>query len=344
MAKRGVPTNTGWRSPAYGKIGRVEHHVIPQFYLRSFRDRSIDRRMGPRLWVADFKNKSVKLSAPRGVVKLTNFYAIESTKGPNQTVEEFLRDVESVAAPIIERLRNGDWRLSDTDRADLANFMALLVVRTPAWRNHCEVMAGKLAQSVGRVAARHPSHFARTMRGANKGRNLSDEKIEELRQAALKPGALECRGTPNFSLKFMLSITGSLAPIVFQMSWLYAVPPIGIHLLSGDNPVFWYDPTILPPRANGLGSKNCILTFPIGPEIALFGRWNQEPQRCDHVGDSVIDLVNQRIIRTAERFVFATRREEAETALERRQLMEQQGESTGPREPDVRILEDISSE
>ncbi len=79
----------------------MEHHIIPQFYLRSFRDQSVDRRMGPRLWVADFENESVKLLASRRVVKLTDFYAIEGSKGSplSQVVEEFLRDVESVAAP-----------------------------------------------------------------------------------------------------------------------------------------------------------------------------------------------------------------------------------------------------
>jgi hypothetical protein len=42
----------------------VEHHIIPQFYLRGFHDHAVDPRRGPRIWTADLKHKALSLRAP----------------------------------------------------------------------------------------------------------------------------------------------------------------------------------------------------------------------------------------------------------------------------------------
>ncbi|MGH7908073.1 MAG: DUF4238 domain-containing protein, partial [Candidatus Binataceae bacterium] len=55
----------------------MEHHIIPQFYLRGFRDPTVDRRRGPRVWTAELKRKAVSLRSPKTLAKLTDYYAVE---------------------------------------------------------------------------------------------------------------------------------------------------------------------------------------------------------------------------------------------------------------------------
>src|SRR5262249_10198792 len=117
----------------------VEHHIISGFYLRGFRDPAIDSRMGPRLWTADLKHRNVKLRAPRKVAKLTDYYAIEGQSGSSYIVEtEVLKKVEDAAAPVIRRLRDGGPRPTESQRLDLAKFIALMSTRTPGWRSPVE--------------------------------------------------------------------------------------------------------------------------------------------------------------------------------------------------------------
>jgi thiamine pyrophosphokinase len=52
----------------------------------------------------------------------------------------------------------------------------------------------------------------------------------------------------------------------------------------------------------------------------------------------MVDFVNQRITRTADRSIFAARKDDADAALALRAQMEARNESVGPRQPDIRIL------
>jgi hypothetical protein len=173
--------------------------------------------------------------------------------------------------------------------------------------------------------------FARTMRAANKGRELPDSRIEELRELLLKPRAFRASIIPEFTLLSILKVTDTVARIIFEMGWRFVIPPLGKHFLASDNPVFWYDPTSPPPFSNGLASRNVILTFPIGPEVALVGNWHDSSDSYNRVEDSIVGDINGIVISSAERWVIAARKEEAQFALARWQQMKSRGMRLGPR-------------
>lgn len=317
----------------------MEHHIIPQFYLRGFRDPAIDARRGPRVWTADLKRKTVALRSPKTLAKATDYYALVSESGASQIVEtEVLRKVEDVAAKAIARLRDDGSLLTDAQRSDLAVFIALLSTRTPGWRSPTEQIAAKLAEATMQESARHPAYFADLLRRTNGDRTFTDEELERIRVETLDPGNFEYRANPAISLDMMIKLARELAKVIFMMNWCYAVAPIGNHFITNDNPVFWYDPRVRPPEANGLGSPGCILTFPISSDIALMSIWGQQGDITQPVDASMVEFVNQRIVRTADSCIFARRKEEAEAALARRARMEARNESVGPRRPDIRIL------
>jgi hypothetical protein len=221
---------------------------------------------------------------------------------------EILRKVEDAAAKVIARLRDGGPRPTDPQRLDLAVFIALLSTRTPGWRSPTEQIAAKLAESVMQESARHPAYFADLLRRTNSERTFSDEELERMRVETLDPGNFEYRANPVISLDLMIKAARELAKVIFTMNWCYSIAPVGTRFITNDNPVFWYDRTRKPPAANGLASPGSILTFPLGPEMGITAIWGQQSDVLQHVNSAMVDFVNQRIVRTADRSVFAARR------------------------------------
>jgi Protein of unknown function (DUF4238) len=324
----------------------MQHHIIPQFYLRGFRDTTVDPSYEPSLWVVDLQRNTVRLKSPKNIAKATDYYAISRAEGPpKQDVENrILGGIESNAARIITRLRDGSFQLTDEQRSDLAVFVSTLITRTPAWRENVETSVGDIMAARNRVSARHPEYFARELREACKDRNFSDKEIEDIRRSILDPDAFEYRATPTYSLGMMLKITMRLAPLLFEMGWLFVIAPLGAHFITSDNPVDWCDPTAIPPFDRGLGNKNTVLSFPLGPEVALIAKWKESARPSRYTTDEVVSSINHVIVHSAARYVFAAHREEAEAALAVRRDIQDSGEPVGPRHAQLNILEDESED
>ena len=193
-----------------------------------------------------------------------------------------------------------------------------------------------------RRKARGPE-FARSMREAIKGREISDDRIEELRRKLLRPGAIRCRIIPEFTLLSILNATETFARIIFELRWRFAIPPLGRHFLTSDNPVFWFDPNASSPFCNGPASRDMLLTFPIGPELALVGSWQDVDDSYYRVDDTIVDEINGIVLASAERWVIAARKEEAETGLSRWLEMKRDGVRLGPRRIETFEIEDDPS-
>jgi Protein of unknown function (DUF4238) len=309
----------------------VEQHIVPQCYMRGFRDPGADSRMGPQIWAVDLKEGILSRRSPKGVAKLTDYYTIRlsAEQRPNQIFETELGRVEDAAAPLLVRLRDGNCRMSDSERSRFAVFIAFLFARTPSSRKNIDSLAQKMIEGIvsGRVRS---VDFPHSFRQANKGSQISDGRIEEVRQQLLKPGALRARIIPEFSLQYILTIADTVARMVFDMRWRLAIPPLGRHFLASDNPVFWYDPSAPRSSRHALASPNAILTFPIGPEVALVGSWSDGPDGYHRVGDSIVDDINQLVASSADRWIIAARQDEAESALCLRQALMRRGVAVGP--------------
>jgi hypothetical protein len=299
-------------------------------------------RRGPRLWVANLLRGTVELRSPKGIAKSVDYYAVQKDDGTTDHFfeTEVLRRVEDAVAPIFTKLRTGQYPLAAEERVKLAEFMALLRTRIPASRDQTEKVAGYVGHAWIRVAARHPEYFEHMVRRGNKDVDLSSEQLEEIRRAALDPTALEYRGTPELSLNLMLNVAGKLARILYDMAWVVFTPPPGRYFVACDNPVQWYDPKAADPLGHALLSKNAVLSFPINPHACLVAAWRNRLPYSSPADDSIVSCMNNRAIRTAERYVFTADRSDAENAVAFRRTMEERGEAVGYPSRDVMTLKD----
>ncbi len=284
------------------------------------------------MWAADLKWRTVKLRSPKGIAKATDYYAV----GTDQTVEtEILRRVEDPTAAVIRRLRNRTFQLTDLERSNLAYFMALLATRVPGWRNAQEELVGRIAEAYVKLAVEHPDYFERMARRGNAG--LSKKEIEEARLSALDPENYTYRESSTLSLAHMLGTAARLAKILFEMAWLFCAPPKGLHFVTCDNPVRWYDPTADPAFRFGLIFRNSILSFPISPQLCLVGSWRDHLPAFARADKATVKDLNDRVIRFAEQYIFAASKADAQEALEMRRGMEARGEAVGPPPFNVKI-------
>lgn len=319
----------------------MDHHTVPRFYLKGFRDPTVPGAQGPRVWQADLRDRRVELRSPKSMAKAANYYAIVRDGGePDHTVErEFLQRIETAAAPVLAQLVAGGFQLTQQQRAYLATFMASLRSRVPAWRNAVEEKVGEVAEAVIRVAAQSQERFERVLRRRSpRARCLSSAEIENLRQAVLTPGNFAYRGAPEASLRPMLRLTATLERLLFKMAWTFVTPPRGRTFITGDNPVHWHDPTAAPPFDAGLMSRNAILSFPMTPQVCLMGAW-RDHLPISHPGtEDVVENLNKRVVRIAERYVFTASKAEAEAALRLREALQAEGVTVGPQSFNLIII------
>jgi hypothetical protein len=103
-------------------------HILPRSYLDRFAD-------SERHVICHFADgRPARRLATRNVGVRRNFYAYQRASGVRSAaVEEMMRPLESAAIPVIRRVAQ-DWPLSAEDRGTLSEFLALQLVRTPAWQ------------------------------------------------------------------------------------------------------------------------------------------------------------------------------------------------------------------
>jgi Protein of unknown function (DUF4238) len=104
------------------------------------------------------------------------------------------------------------------------------------------------------------------------------------------------------------------------MKWLFMVSSHPNYFFASDLPVSRIDPTM--PNsiyAYGLANKKIEITFPLGPNLCMFGRWNG-PCGAVHVPAKIVKQANIRTAAFAEKYVFAHRRDVATAVLAMRKI------------------------
>jgi len=108
-------------------MNSVDHHFIPQFYLRDFRDPHVLDGQEPWRWIVDFEEGTVQRRAPKNVGKKANYYAFPEVETVGESIESVFSKLESAAAPMIKKLVVSDnAALEGQDRADQIDLGGLL--------------------------------------------------------------------------------------------------------------------------------------------------------------------------------------------------------------------------
>jgi hypothetical protein len=251
----------------------------------------------------------LRSAVPQETATETHFYSAERADGSfDTTIETHLADVESKAAPVYKRLVSCLIPGYSQERADMAAFIALLYVRTPAMRREAGELIGKHIQIMNYAYGVHDEAFNTVVQGFEKktGKTISVEEKKVLREGMIDPSPyiLQIAKERTF---VALSAADNLAPIIFDMKWTLLKPAHGFFFTS-DNPVTRVvDPKTVHPiyGDHGFNNKTVEVTFPLSPDVMLLMTW-------DYTMPSVMTLdrpavKNANLLRTyfADRYLYA---------------------------------------
>jgi len=282
------------------------HHYVPEFYLKGFTERK------HTLWVYEKGLSCPRSSTPRQEGSIRNYYRFDDIGVPDDSVEKMLGKAESLVSPIIRKLSNPQFQMTNKQRSTLYTFVALTFVRVPAYRNFIDEEAEKhFSRFVQNVASeRERFHRKVDQFEQQTGESLGDR--EEAREQILSGKFRLRQESAGFnifhSLKSGLDIADTLEK-EFGYDIFYCEP--GAFFITCDNPVF-----TLGPQANGtatlgmgFGLPDTEILFPLNKRACLKLSRNAEGSKLNF-NLRQVDQLNVMVMAAAQKCAYAPGRSE----------------------------------
>jgi hypothetical protein len=310
----------------------MDQHFVTRFYLDAWCHPIPLPRHGRSLWECDLVERKTTRRPPKKVATEMDYYSVVTGDGTvDHGVESLLSIVESKGAPVVHKIRAGNFALTAEEREDLSLFIGFLVVRVPSLRNYMERAVGLAGESTIRVMAQHPEYFRRMVRKAMAaaGEEITEEEIEEARKAGLEPEKhFIVRGTRDFSLAQALKLAMTPVRYIHGMNWEFLVATGDVRFITGDTPLTWRNPNC-PPPLGGLGIRGTEVTLPLSPTVCLLAK-RDGATGVREVGDESVRDLNRERVRHADRFIYAPNETEARTAMETYKVLAASGDAHVP--------------
>jgi hypothetical protein len=309
----------------------MDQHTVTRSYIEAFCDPVTPERHAPSVWVTRLEEGSIKRRAPDNVAIEVDYYSRKLTTGEiSDAFEQILSRLESDAAPVLRRVRDGHFTLTDDDRERLAIFVSFMMVRVPSFRKYLERAINSLAESLMRTGAQSSDYFQqRFLASAIAKHSLSAEQVARMRRLALNAGNPEegytIQASPDMSLGYAFEAALAPVPFLLDMRWQFLIST-GNPFITGDTPVTKSNAQIRPPRAAGVAHPHTEVTFPICPSVCLRAWWRRS-QPVAEIADDEVARLNRERVRFADREIFASSQAAARTALGVYAELRQSGEA-----------------
>jgi hypothetical protein len=290
------------------KMGLVKkrNHYLPRAYLQGFCDQE------GLLWTFDRISKEFRHLPPDSVAVEKEFYIVRDSAGrKSNVVEDRLATSENAAIPIIRELDSPNRRLSEQEREVLAQFIALLRLRTTVFNAEMEEVIEHYTSAIvsdlfkDETSAR--DSFAKL---AGNGAAMPSERLEAL-VSMWKSGQYTVKVNREYIIHLMLQRTDSFAEELFAMTWGILRSHQQASFITGDLP--WSILTIDPTKSTDFGFRDIFLphvrtVVPLTKSTAVMleARVSGSPKvRYGRVFREFNRTVNRPIADNAQRFVFS---------------------------------------
>ncbi|MHB9075713.1 MAG: DUF4238 domain-containing protein [Desulfobaccales bacterium] len=280
------------------------HHYLPQAYLAPFTDTGAK---DGRLYVLD-TNSGVRFhTSPKNVAVELDFNRVDIEGKSPDTIEKSLADFEESATQMILKVNCTKTFPNDEDFSWIINLLCLIAVRNPQLRkllNRSRELAirviNDLLVSDKKIWAHHLKKAQEA--GYIKKTNISFEECKTF----IKEGKYKIEFTPESNLRIELRTFDRILKILGQRTWsLLVAPASGPNFICSDHPVAlaWKNHSKGGPI--GYGLKNTEVFFPVSPQTAFYGVYEDFLPPVVHINPPQVALMNTRIANSAERHVFS---------------------------------------
>jgi hypothetical protein len=264
----------------------------------------VDPADGKTLWQYDKVSGLVAASAPSNAGVRRHYHSIPRRDGTRDTsVEDALAKIEDQAAPVLRELKQSK-ALDNRERSIVSNFLALMLLRAPAFRGGIEQFAAAVVKDVHQLMAAHGRFDSIPVPAGSKS-------IIAKVKAAIAKGEFEVEIRPHASLS-ALTVAPKIAEVLHRMTWV-VVHSRARHFITSDDPVVYTGPPAsLSKGPIGLAHREVEVTVALSAAVGLFAGWAGDGA-IHHMRakDTMVRTINRRTAAGAQRFVYAPENSEA---------------------------------
>ncbi len=282
---------------------KKRHHFLSKFYLKGFSNPRT------RLLSVYEKGKHEYFSTnPINVAVKKDYYSFLNDKGEkdSESIEGIFEIIEKPTAKIIKKIISEE-SLDEENRLIFSYFLSICLTRVPNFRENFENVYNHLIQKTTSIIAGNRESFDESIKNFEEktGQKMTVPN-EELRQFVLG-NEYEIKVNPQVSVE-TFKLAKELAPVFFDMKWLFLRATDEYDFLTSDNPIFYFDPMHQADSFYGVGlaNKNIEVSFPVSKEIAFLGTWTGQSGIMSGT-NKIVKAINKRTILAARRFVFASK-------------------------------------
>jgi hypothetical protein len=286
------------------------HHFVPQLYLRPFADPASRQgelwRYGPGF--------APQLKAPKSIAWESKFYDVSGElPEEDNDVEDWFAEIETIAAPHLEKLRQGSLDLDPQERAELGTFISLLSTRTRAHREFVNTLVSKMHVLAVMKTLETEGGLEDLIEevAAHDGERLDPAVVRQALQAVVDGSVRIEQTSKAWTIKEIFENAKALDALVSEMDWNLLKAPADTPFLTSDNPVIVFDPNRGSNPKGYKPSKNTQLHFPISPSYLLVGDFSGRNGLVVDVPAEMVAKFNENQILSANKEVYASVRSEA---------------------------------
>lgn len=324
---------------------KKRHHQIPELYLKRFASPvtgqvwNYDKQAG-KAWPCSVDDTACE----------RHHYSITMENGQHNTeIEDAISRIEGIGAPLLQNVIDGE-QLAGQKRYDFASFVAMMLVRTNAFRRLYAEIHGNMKMEKGYRIASNDSLFESTMeRFQTDCGKITDDQKQKLRATMLDPSDYIFQVDREYTLK-ALGVHDQLAPLLSSMEWTIIEAPKGDWcFITSDNPVVhWVPPQYHHPfrGTDGLKNKRAELLFPLSPNLCWVGHWLKGVPNKLETTVEWVKQTNRITAGFAERFLYSQVESSRILRLAKKyvasQPMIQMGRPGPDRKAEIRVVRSLS--
>lgn len=269
---------------------KKHHHYIPQFYVDGFTNDKGE------VFVLEHSTGNINKQSKYGTFHKYKFYTIDFSKHEKRDpesakmmkralgienidtshvkeypdmIEDLLSDSETISAPIIKKLIEGE-QISSTEKIELSTFIALMYTRTPSFRNFAsEVEKQMMNQSIKKLFSEKEKVKDLYNKMLAEGyKNKID--VQELFKL-VEEDRYKIEVPKELTIQAMLIGTSVIDKILYNKTWLIMEAPSMSSFITNDQPVFMNHPIVYEhgPFSVGVETPNVEVIFPLSKELLL---------------------------------------------------------------------------
>lgn len=292
----------------------VQHHYLPKnAYLKFFQS----PEKSEFVWMYQREEDTIFVNI-NNAAKERHLYSFIDEKGQyNTELESALAEMEAIASKIFEKINKaeGPILISAQEKSELAYFLAMQVVRTPAFRGSLKQQAAEFRKIAYANACLNKDTFNHVLQNVKKEKlDMPDVNFEEMQEFIFGEKYTIEMGNKNYFLKQTIQLGDHIYPTVI-MKDMFILKSKSVEFITSDYPVTLISHPGVPAFYGGGFLMSGIL-IPIGTNTALFCKNPDNPKEPPKKDEPILlgyweappikaREVNKITINHAERFLFS---------------------------------------